>query len=100
MSGSTTEKEGSIESEGSIERDQEATDLIHIVFEEENNSEVWKHVQVWVDECRLMWQYNYRRNIYLELFSTDMLYRHLLSIEHTQENIHFNCSNVLVSRHH
>ena len=52
MSEYIIEKEGSIESEGSIERDQEATDLIHIVFQEENNLEVWKHVQVWVDEGR------------------------------------------------
>ena len=34
------------------------------------------------------------RNIYLELFSTDMIYRHLLSTE-SGGNLEFNCAKVI-----
>lgn len=88
--------------ESSTEEDMDSAsdfgeqEYIHISFESQDNLEVWKHVKVWVDESlgNLVWQCNYCRKIYNELFSTDMIYRHLLSVEYTEDNLPFNCPDV------
>jgi hypothetical protein len=69
-------------------------DRIYLQFEEDN-LELWKHVIVWLDlPDQLCWQCKYCRNIYMELFGTDMIYRHLLSTE-SGNNLDFNCKKVI-----
>jgi hypothetical protein len=68
-------------------------DRIYLEFEEDN-LELWRHVVVWLDHPnQLCWKCKYCGNVYEELFSTDMIYRHLLSTE-SGINRDFNCQKV------
>ena len=81
--------------ESSTEEDMDSAsdfgeqELIPITFESQDNLEIWKHVKVWVDGSlgNLARQCNYCGKIYNQLFSTDMIYRHLFKVSSTQRII-------------
>jgi hypothetical protein len=71
----------------------ESADRIYLEFEDDN-LELYRHVIVWIDlPSQLCWQCKYCRNMYTELFSTEMIYRHLLRTE-SGNNREFNCQKV------
>ena len=80
-----------------INADTKVDDRFNLKFEDDN-LQIWKHDSVWIDftggEGQLCWQCKYCRHIYTELFSTDMIYRHLLCTEIGDDNADFNCKQV------